>query len=513
MKNILKHKLFILLFILAILLRYLYIKDNVVPFMFDHGKDALAILDMVVTLKPKFIGPWTSIPGLYFGPAWYYLLSPFFLLSGFNPASGAVAMSILVLIQMFLVYKYFNIESATIVGFSGFWLMISKSAWNPFPMTLLTILIMILIIKQLELKKLNNNLIFGLAIVSSFGFHFSSAFAIFYPIIIGLILLLKKFKISIKNLFVGAIAFTIPFIPQILFEFKNNFPEFKAIINYFSKGEGDAFNIKKIVNVLSIILGEFRTMFFESLQNWSNISNYVFIFFIIFSLIYIFKKNLFDKKLKNLVLVSIIFIIIPIIGFFFLHFNVWYVYPIIPVITVLIGSLIHKLPKLFSSLFIILFVLFAAFRLNYYIQIEKPLFLHDSSFYPVKKEVIKYIREISKDKPFSVYVFQPDIYDFPYQYEFLVQGLNGAELPVEFAYEPNITTYVMEKENLMKEIDSRYGRQWKGTPKIVYYVVNGENNSELLTNWWGRQRYGEIINEKKFGDSVTVYTATPLINL
>jgi len=145
---IIKHKWFILLFLLAAIIRFLYINDNMVPFLFDHGKDSLAVLHMIAVPKLKYIGPWTSIPGLYFGPAWYYLLAPFYLLSGFNPASSGIAMTVLVLLQIYLVYKYFNIQSAVTMAFSGFWVMISVSAWNPYPMTLLTILILILLKKQ-----------------------------------------------------------------------------------------------------------------------------------------------------------------------------------------------------------------------------------------------------------------------------------------------------------------------------------------------------------------------------
>ncbi len=68
----------ITLFILAT--RLPLVLPNTIPFSFDHGKDSVAVLHMVKEPSIKFIGPWTSIPGLYFGPGWYYLLAPSFLL-------------------------------------------------------------------------------------------------------------------------------------------------------------------------------------------------------------------------------------------------------------------------------------------------------------------------------------------------------------------------------------------------------------------------------------------------
>ena len=175
-----KHKWFLLIVFLAVGIRCVYLWNNTAPFLFDHGKDSLAILHMISVPKLKFIGPWTSIPGLYFGPAWYYLLAPFYIIFNLNPVSAVIPMILLVVIQMYLVYRYFNIESAVIMAFSSFWLMISTSAWNPFPMTLLSIIILILLIKQLKLKRVDTKLFCALAITASFGFHFSSAFAIFY---------------------------------------------------------------------------------------------------------------------------------------------------------------------------------------------------------------------------------------------------------------------------------------------------------------------------------------------
>ncbi|GIK83901.1 MAG: hypothetical protein BroJett025_05230 [Patescibacteria group bacterium] len=511
-KIIAKHKWFLALFFLAAVMRFSYIQDNVVPFLFDHGKDSLAILHMISIPELKFIGPWTSIPGLYFGPAWYYLLAPFYLISGLNPASAAVAMSILVLLQMFLVYRYFNLESAVIIGFSGFWLMISKSAWNPYPMTLLTIIIIVLLLKQVQLKKIDNKLLAGLALTASLGFHFSSAFAIFYPVIILLVLLLHKLWPSLKNILIAVISFAVPFIPQLLFEFKNNFPQAKAIIEYFSRGgEGDGLSTNKVEHVINTIFGETRNIIFESRPDmtapWLG---YLFLFFIIFSVWFIYKNKKIDLQLRKIFLISGVFFLIPTLGFLFLHFNLWYVYPLIPVATILVGTVVHKLNKQFVIVFIALYVLTALSRLHYFLLIEKPKFVTDSGMYITKQKVIEYIRLDAGERDFSVYTYQPDIYDFPFQYEFLAQGLQGEVLPLEFAYEPGVPNYVKEKVDLLDEIDTRYGQRWQGRPKVIYYIVTDKQDSELLGNWWGRQKYDQIISQKEFGDRLVVYTATPM---
>ncbi len=107
-----------------------------VAFTFDHGKDSLAVMDLVTSLSPKLIGPWTSIPGLYFGPAWYYLLAPMHWLLNFHPLAGPITMMLLGLVQLILVYKYFGKLAALIVLTTPLWFMTTASAWNPYPLTL-----------------------------------------------------------------------------------------------------------------------------------------------------------------------------------------------------------------------------------------------------------------------------------------------------------------------------------------------------------------------------------------
>ena len=132
---------FLLLFALATRLPHLF--DYNIPFSFDHGRDSLAILDLIKTGTLKFIGPWTSIQGLFFGPGWYYLLAPLYWLLNGNPLAGPLTMQIVSLITIALAYKYFGIYEAIIFASAPIFTIISVSAANPFPMVLIGLLILI----------------------------------------------------------------------------------------------------------------------------------------------------------------------------------------------------------------------------------------------------------------------------------------------------------------------------------------------------------------------------------
>src|SRR5688572_22236866 len=83
-----KHRaLFTLVLILLIgsYLRFVGIFDNAFAFTYDVGRDMLALADIVHHHNIPFIGPTTGLPGLFYGPWWYYFLVPAFVIGSGNP--------------------------------------------------------------------------------------------------------------------------------------------------------------------------------------------------------------------------------------------------------------------------------------------------------------------------------------------------------------------------------------------------------------------------------------------
>ena len=93
-----------------------------------------------------------------------------------------------------------------------------------------------------------------------------------------------------------------PFIPQILFELKNGFPQSNAIINYFSTGgEGDGLSFEKIDHVIFRLIGENRNIVFTSLPDKnSEILLYIFLTFV-FLVFTIFLKEKNYKRYKKFI--------------------------------------------------------------------------------------------------------------------------------------------------------------------------------------------------------------------
>lgn len=83
------------IFILAFSLRILYIPSRAVSFHYDMARDAFEAQRIWKDHDLKILGPPTSTPGLYHGVIYYYLIAPFYGLSGGDPRVVAVFFSLI----------------------------------------------------------------------------------------------------------------------------------------------------------------------------------------------------------------------------------------------------------------------------------------------------------------------------------------------------------------------------------------------------------------------------------
>jgi len=487
-------KWLILLLLFAAATRLPYIFPNTIPFSFDHGKDSIAVLHLIKTYSLKFIGPWTSIPGLFFGPGWYYLLAPAYIIANGHPLSGPILMLILGLIQIWLAYKYLGKEEAIIMATAPIWIILSTGAANPFPMTLITLLILILL-KQIEKKrKISLKQIIYLGLLISLGFHFSSALAIFYVVIIPLILLIRKIKLGIKKITAGIVAFFVPFIPQLLFEVKNNFLQFKSLIAYFTEGESQNITPGKISVVNQSVLHELGLGILPEI-GWLY---YLATGLLITSLIY----TLIKKKLWPFWLEIGILIIVPTIGFWFLHYNVWYVYGLLPIAVATAGYVLRSAPKLITIPYFVLLFIFPFYGLYQHYNVSVKTVKNGRSFLPIKMKVLEYVYQQAGNKPFSSYQYTPEIYDYDYQYLYFWQAFKGKPLPVEFSYKPGEISYVTEKTDLLKKFPKN-----NNEPEKIFLIIGKPENKYHypLNEWLGNIKYKKIVNKKVFSEEVEVW--------
>src|SRR5260370_38656583 len=96
--------LLLLIILIGAFLRVFGIATNSFAFTYDVGRDMLALQQIVYHHKIPLIGFTTGMPGIFYGPWWYYLLVPSFALSGGNPQFVAYFIALTGIATIFLMY-------------------------------------------------------------------------------------------------------------------------------------------------------------------------------------------------------------------------------------------------------------------------------------------------------------------------------------------------------------------------------------------------------------------------
>lgn len=203
---------------------------------FDQERDYQVLSELIYHQKPTLIGPRAvSSAGFYLGPWYYYLLAPFFFIFNGHPLYAAFVAGLLntltiIALYFFLKSKTNHLSALTI---SLFWLsVLHRTAWNVSFLPLIVLGILYFLTKPKQTLSSLISLIFLL----SLGLHFHFQIILFYPFVL-IYFFLNRSKIPKPNprlILFGLLAFIIPFLPLILFDFRHDFINFTSFYNFFA---------------------------------------------------------------------------------------------------------------------------------------------------------------------------------------------------------------------------------------------------------------------------------------
>src|SRR3972149_8452966 len=201
--------------------------NELLGFWYDQGRDALVIWDFIYKGKVFLIGPTTGIEGVFRGPWYYWLITPFYFLGGGNPVWPNVFLILTSIIAIYVLYKLGEEIGGKKVGLLAIliaavsYYVISISRWlsNPAPMLIISVLLIWAVFKFLEKKVWAlpmTGLLVGMAL------QFGSAMEIWYIPALALIFILKRNLLpNFKILILSAFTFLLPLMPQMLFEVRH----------------------------------------------------------------------------------------------------------------------------------------------------------------------------------------------------------------------------------------------------------------------------------------------------
>ncbi|MGI6775805.1 MAG: ArnT family glycosyltransferase [Patescibacteria group bacterium] len=227
--------------LLAVLVIFLFLRFYQLPqrtiFNWDQERDAFEV-QKILSGDPSLIGPRVLGPqGFFLGPYFYYLLAPFYFLTGGHPQ--AIVYFLIVLNLVFFLAAYLIVKKIwgekTALIFLFLWTInpaaIETVAWNPTLIPLMIILIWFTLSQK-------SYFWLGLSLSLAINFHFQAVFLA--PFI--LLFLFWQRELSGKNLGKAALGFFLPFIPLLLFDLRHNFLNFKLLGQFIKeRGEGGNF--------------------------------------------------------------------------------------------------------------------------------------------------------------------------------------------------------------------------------------------------------------------------------
>jgi 4-amino-4-deoxy-L-arabinose transferase-like glycosyltransferase len=252
-KFVIKHKVVIILSIIILLSAFLrlYRIGDYMTFLGDEGRDLLEVRK-ILSGHPVLLGPRSSAADFYYGPIYYYMITPFLLLFRYDPVGPAVFVALLGIITVYLIYhvgkellsENAGLFAAALYSVSPLVIAYARSSWNPNPLPFFSLLILYCIYKAVKKNSrklfLLTGVLMGIAIQLQYLALFLDVIVILF-IFIGLIASKqsRRILIIVRNYTLLVLGFLVGWSPFLMFEIRHGFPNFKTIIQFIFFSNAD----------------------------------------------------------------------------------------------------------------------------------------------------------------------------------------------------------------------------------------------------------------------------------
>ncbi|HLD02030.1 MAG TPA: glycosyltransferase family 39 protein [Patescibacteria group bacterium] len=213
-------------------------------FLGDEGRDVL-VAKHILGGDFVFIGPRSSAADFFYGPIYYYLITPFLWLFNYDPVGPAVFVALISVATIYLVYKvgsvFFNkkagLFAASLYTVSPLVIAYSRSSWNPNPLPFVSLLCLFTLYNAATKKSWKLYVLTGLLL----GFALQMQYlALFLGIIVGTYVfvttMIREKRLAllemIKHYGQIILGFVIGFAPFLGYELVHNFPNTRTILGF-----------------------------------------------------------------------------------------------------------------------------------------------------------------------------------------------------------------------------------------------------------------------------------------
>jgi len=444
MKNRIIFILLTIILVVSIWLRFDGVFTGTFAFTYDVGRDMLALQQIEQTHKIPLIGFTTGAQGIFYGPWWYYIIFPAFVLSGGNPQGvagfvallGVLAVSIGFLIGKKIENAYLGLFFAGVLAVATTVISTSNQIWNPNMAPIILMLIIYLLVLIRNKPKHLSLLIFFYGLLSALMLDAEiiyGSLTFIATIIFILIFLRDKFTIKTTGLFLLGVLIVLS--PRILFEFRHQFLMTDNILHYLHSNTSaphgtDYFSL--LINRVQV----FFKLWIDTIAGGNVSIGVVFSIVWLWGMVTLFRKK--TNQMRYIAWYCIISIGTFIIGLTLLHNSLFgYYFVGMPLVYVCLFSIgiwnaVYLLPKYFNIVIPCLIVIYLFNPIQRIQQWHQPPWVGDASVYRNQLKVIDYTYKQANKKPFKYVVYTPPVHDYPYQYLYSWYG------PMKYHYAPSI---------------------------------------------------------------------------
>jgi 4-amino-4-deoxy-L-arabinose transferase-like glycosyltransferase len=469
-----------------------YRLDQLIGFYYDQGRDALVIWRLWHTGKLFLVGPVTGLAGIFLGPFYYYMIAPFYLMGGGDPVYPAVFLAALATAGVFMLYlmgskmhsRASGIVAAVIGALSYYLILAGRWLANPTAILLTSMLLLWCMWEIVSMEaesekdvKKKGWLWVSIATLVGISLHFEAASAVFFIPVVVVFAVWQRNKLPNRR-FSGysLLILFLTFLPQILFNFRHDnilFDNFRKV--FFEK---QSFKVS-FWDVLGERLDYFWDVFSSKiLPGRERLSA-------VFTLLSVVGLTKVRGKTKKSVVLLLIFIGIPMLGFIafqgnegniYDYYMTGYYYPLVLLFSLGLGEILRSnWGKAALAVFFLVFL-----KVNLILDINYVRAGVDGPTHITLGNEVQAVDWVIEDAgsrgDFNVDVYVPPVIPHSYDYLFLWR-----------------TTQRCGKDMCGMLLDERV--------PLLYTLYEVDNiNPGNLARWLERQRgIGEVKERVRFG--------------
>lgn len=426
--------------LLAAFLRLYKISDYM-TFLGDEGRDVL-IVKGILEGNLTLLGPRSSAADFFYGPIYYYMITPFLWLFRYDPVGPAVFVSLVGIATVYLVYhvgkvwigKTGGLIAAALYAVSPIIINYSHSSWNPNPLPFVSLLSLYLVYLGLKNSSWKKFLLVGFLLGIGMQLQY---LALFLAIIIGVIVLVGTFWQHKKHLFLpllkryGTIlgGFVMGWLPFLAFEVYHGFPNLKTIFNFlagkYNTGSSTATFFGQIHEAFFKLFGRLVMRFSDMPPNQTIEKPEVFIWYLftlvlgLLSVVFLIKVK---DKFAKLILFCWLLFGIGLFGFYKKSIYDYYFGFMFPLPFLLIGNLVTAgldVKKLRFLKIVAVLLFFLLFTINF---LGMPFRYAPNRQKDQVKTIAQFVISQTDNKPFNFALITPGNSDHAYRYYMEILG-------------------------------------------------------------------------------------------